>query len=265
MQTPPRFPQSPDVPTLMVFGHPAHELALFGAIQRLDPDILIVTDGGGPERQDYSRRALERIGMVERTRFLGFREQDFYRALLDADTDYFDAVVAKIRGEIERLQPRQIFCDGVEYYNPVHDITIVLVQAALPEGAEIDIFQVPLVYQEDSGDGESYAIQRVPEPLAHRRAVLELDPEEVALKRWARDEVYVNLRDQAGGDFMGLSDEHMAREEVLSSASMEPGPGRDGRRLRYEWRARKLRDSGELERVIGFEEHFRPMVENYLG
>jgi hypothetical protein len=129
---------STEVETLMVFGHPAHELALFGAIQRMRPHILIVTEGGGAERVEYSRKALGELGLLDRTRYLNFRERDFYHALLDRDTRYFDAVIARIREEIARVEPRRVFCDAVEYYNPVHDITLILLRAALARGPEVD-------------------------------------------------------------------------------------------------------------------------------
>ncbi len=31
---------------LMIFGHPAHELALFGLLQRHRPAVVVITDGG---------------------------------------------------------------------------------------------------------------------------------------------------------------------------------------------------------------------------
>ncbi len=61
---------------LMIFGHPAHELALFGFLQRFRPQIVVVTDGGSEERIRQSRAGLDSIGL-EAT-YLNFAENDFY-------------------------------------------------------------------------------------------------------------------------------------------------------------------------------------------
>jgi hypothetical protein len=257
------FSESRDIRRLMIFGHPTHELALFGAIQRLDPHILVITQGDGPTQEGYSRTALGRIDRLGRTTYLGYHEADFYQALLDGDTGYFDRVVADIRDEVDRVRPDQVFCDAIEFYNPVHDITLVLVEAAL-DGAEAAVYGVPLVYQKDEGD-EAYEIQRVPDPLADRRRTFELNDAELERKREARNEIYLNLRDQAGGDFMGLGDSHLVREEVEALNGIDLRPGADGRRMRYEWRADVLQREGAIDRKITYREHYLPMVEHYVG
>lgn len=248
---------------LMIFGHPAHELALYGAISRLKPRILILTDGGSPARVSFSRKGLESMGALNNASYAGFREADFYQALLDHDTSYFDEVVACIRESIEAENPGQIFCDAVEFYNPVHDIIYVLLRAALKAKKPVPIFRIPLVFQRQEDD--EYVIQRVPERLSFSRAQLRLSEQEALAKCTVRDEIYINLRDQAGGDFMGVSSSHAACEEVELDDPSRLEPGFDGRRLRYEWRADLLHRHGKVERVITYKEHFKPMVDHYLG
>ena len=83
---------------LMIFGHPAHELALFGFLQRFRPQIVIITDGGGEERIRQSRTGLESIGL-EAT-YLKFAENDFYAALLRRDIPFFETVSDSLSLEI---------------------------------------------------------------------------------------------------------------------------------------------------------------------
>lgn len=248
---------------MMIFGHPAHELALYGAISRLRPRILILTDGGSPARLSYSRKGLESMGALENASYAGFREEDFYQALLEQDINYFDNVVTFIRGAIEDARPDQIFCDAVEFYNPVHDIIYVLLRAALKEKQPLAIFRIPLVFQRQETD--EYVIQRVPEALSFNRVQLHLSEQEALAKCTARDEIYINLRDQAGGDFMGVSPSQAACEEVEIDDPARLEPGSDGRRLRYEWRADLLHRQGKIQRVITYKEHFKPIVDHYLG
>jgi hypothetical protein len=255
------FDPSPSIRRLMIFGHPAHELALFGAIQRFRPEIAILTDGGSSAREGYSRSGFARIEHLDHVQYLGFREADFYAALLNQDAPYFDDVVNRLRSIIRSVAPDQIFCDAVEFYNPVHDIVYPLVRAAMQGISQAPLFRIPLVYQRKGTD--SYAIQRVPEILSERCHALQLDEREAAVKCAARDEIYLNLRDQADGDFMAVSLEHAAREEVESDLPGWIAPGDDGRELRYEWRAHLLQERGEIRQMITYQNHFLPMVERY--
>jgi len=115
----------------LVLSHPNHEAAIFGIVQRLRPRLVVLTDGGGGSRPSQSRRAFDRIGLLDRVTFLDFRESDFYAALLDSDLGYFRSVVTRLRTELEAFGPEQVICDAVEFYNPVHDLSLPIVRAAL--------------------------------------------------------------------------------------------------------------------------------------
>lgn len=248
---------------LMVFGHPSHELALFGVLQRYRPRVLVLTDGGGPEREGFSRTAMEEIGLLQNCTYLGYSEDAFYEALLERDTELFQEVTARIREAVERLRPQQVFCDAIEFYNPVHDVTLPMVRAAV-DGLGVEaLYEVPLVYQAP-GESPSYVIQRVPEALAERRIQVDLSAAELAAKFRARNDIYRNLHDQAGGDFLGLPREYLAREEIAVADDALPEPAATGREMRYEWRARLLRDHGRIERVITHRDHFLPVCEEIL-
>jgi len=246
---------------LMIFGHPAHELALFGMIQRDRPDILIITDGGGPKREADSRAGLATIGMT--ARYLSYPESSFYDALLAHDAGYFTGVAAAVREVIDEIQPDVICCDAVEFYNPVHDVTVPIVRAALGPGHKVELFEVPLVYEED-GPGEVYHIQRVPPAVADRRVTYDLTPAQLDRKETARNAIYSNLRDQAGPEFMQLTREHLGHEEVFKHSGEIATPGQ-GRKLRYEWRARLLQRQGAVRDVITYTDHYLPAMRALAG
>ncbi len=240
---------------LMIFGHPSHELALFGMLQREPAEILIIDDGGGPRREADSRQGLATIGL--QARYLSHPESAFYKALLARDVEYFRHVTDQLRRVIEEVEPDEIYCDAVEFYNPVHDVTLPMVRTALGS-RRAKIFEVPLVYQEDA-PGEVYRIQRVPPALAGRRISYELTAEQVEKKDVARLTIYSNLREQAGPEFMTAPREYLAHEEVLHASHELPAPGH-GRKLRYEWRARLLRSQGLIREVITYADHYMPAM-----
>jgi len=57
-----------------------------------------------------------------------------------------------------------VYCDAVEFYNPVHDMALPVVRAAIA-GRDIAILEVPLIYQK-AGQIEAFELQRVPESLS---------------------------------------------------------------------------------------------------
>ena len=132
----------------------------------LRPTLVYSTDGGGEKRIAQTRRGLDSIGLAERAYFLDYSEQSFYDALLDRDIGFYEEVAHRLRTLLRDLRPTQVLCDSVEFYNPVHDMSLPLVRAALAESPEVAIFEVPLVYQKPAAD-ERYEIQRI---SASRRA-----------------------------------------------------------------------------------------------
>ena len=247
---------------LMIFGHPAHELALFGFLQRFRPYIVVITDGGGEERIRQSRTGLESIGL-EAT-YLKFAENDFYAALLRRDVPFFEAVSDALSLEIVASQSDQIFCDAMEFYNPVHDITLPLVLRAAAAASRAEVFEVPLVYQ-TLAPGEHYEIQRMPLECARRPFRYHLTSQELRAKIHARDEIYLSLRDQAGPEFSAAPAEHLAIEETSLAGDPFAWPHATGRELRYEWRARLLRQQGVIDEIITRAGHFIPTVQGLLA
>lgn len=250
----------PGARRVVVLGHPGHELGIYGLLQQQPPEaIVVVTDGGGPNRVAQSQEGLRRIGLLERARYLDFREDRFYSALLEKDVALMRHAVEAIREALLPLDPDQVLCDAVEFYNPLHDITLPLVRAALA-GHRADIYEIPLVYQVE-GPADVYVVQRVPEAFADRRVSVDISTAQMEAKQRARDLVYVSLHEQAGPRLLAVSCEDMAREELALSAPCVAAPGAGGRAVRYERRARLLRAEGRIERMITYADHFAPMLD----
>ena len=169
-----------------------------------------------------------------------------------------------MQAEIERVQPEQIFCDAVEFYNPVHDVTLPIVKRAARVLPQAKLFEIPLAYQLP-GPSEHYAVQRVPAALQERRLAYQLLEEELRKKIHARDQIYLNLREQFGPDFLGLPDAHLQREEIALAGDPLASPASTGREMRYEWRAKALQKEGVIKEVITYADHFRPVAESLIA
>jgi hypothetical protein len=255
--------ERPDIRRLFVLSHPNHELAVFGLAQRWRPHLLYLTDGGGEERVAQTRRGLESIGLLENARFLNFSEPSFYRGLLDRDVAFFRRVADAVRAEIDSSRPEQVFCDAVEFYNPVHDMSLPVVRAALGGAAHPPVYAIPLIYQKAAA-AETYEVHRWPPSLQTRQQEVRLTPAELAAKIRARADVYSLLREQMGPITMDLPDEHLLVEVVAPAEACLAPPGPE-RVLRYEWRARRLQERGKVERIITYAEHYVPVVSTLLG
>ena len=250
----------PDARLVAVLGHPGHELAIYGLLQRHPPAaVVVVTDGGGVQRVRESQEGLRRIGLLERTRYLDFPEAMFYDALLDFDVPFIRRVAARVRAAIVPLAPTDVLCDAVEFYNPVHDITLPVVRLAL-DGQAAAVYEIPLVY-EVLGRDDEYVVQRAPDTMRDRCVSFLLDERELDAKASARDDVYRSLHEQAGPELLRVPRDEMAREELVLAASHVAAPGAGGRGLRYERRARLLHAEGRVERMIAYADHFAPLLD----
>ena len=257
----------PDLPTSVVFGHPNHELAVFGVLQQIRPEILFLTDGGSIERVNETKRGLESIGLLEKAFFLNYQEDSFYSALLKQDFSFFDDVSIKIKEFIELSKPKQVLCDAVEYYNPVHDVSVPMVKsvlANLERNSEMPtkLFEIPLIYQVPK-DSETYALQSLPSSKKSNGYIFELSDQEIENKKRARDEIYLSLVEQMGSIIATAKIEDFATEIISFLPENVAFSPPDDIVIRYEWRGEKLLKDGEINEVILHDKHFAPFVEHF--
>ena len=244
--------------SVIVFSHPNHELAIFGLVQRLRPRLIYLTDGGGSGRIDETRQGLANLGLADNADFLAYTEASLYDALLDGNLTLYREVADRVRQRIDALDARQVFCDAVEFYNPLHDMSLPIVRAALGGRAATPIFEVPLVYQ-TVGPGEGYEVQRMPPSRRAGQVEVPLTERELAAKLSARDGGYALLQQQMGPVLSMLSEEHLSTEVVAPASPRLPTPGTDCV-LRYEWRGQTLLERGEVARRITYTEHYLPIA-----
>ncbi len=244
--------------TLIVFSHPNHELAIFGLLQRLRPHLVYLTDGGGGDRLAQTRQGLESIGLLGHASFLDQTEKSFYDALLARDSEFYERIAHMVCASVQAHRPERIFCDAIEFYNPLHDISLPVVRAALRGAVNTPVFEVPLIHQRPS-EGEAYEVQRTWAAPHDHPVKLQLSEQELAAKVRARDRIYTSLTDQMGSLITELSSAHLALEFVAPARLSIPEPGPDVI-LRYEWRAQVLAERGEIEQKITYRQHYLPVA-----
>lgn len=247
------------VPSVAVFSHPNHEIALLATLKKLRPRIIFLTDGGGEHRIAESRKGLAYVGLQDLATFLPHTEKSFYNALLELDTLFFAKVASEVSAILKDWKPEQILCDAVEFYNPVHDMALPIVAAA-DDGPWSGIFEIPLVYQK-SGPVEAYGVQTAPDGL--KRIELLLSEEESALKIHALQNIYTILRDTLGPVLLASPD--ALKKETLLPAKTPVRQPDHGRVLRYEHRAAHLMKKGEIVSEITHTFHFLPVVSDLLS
>ncbi|MEO6292118.1 MAG: hypothetical protein ABIO88_05800 [Burkholderiaceae bacterium] len=124
--------------TLLVLGHPGHELRIWQWLCQEKPTVCILTDGSGATGQSrlaVTDRTFERAGARFATHFSGVSDAQIYTAVLDQDLDFFVTVAAQIRDLLLAESFDIVVGDGSEGYNPTHDICRLLIDAAVQSAA----------------------------------------------------------------------------------------------------------------------------------
>jgi hypothetical protein len=249
---------NPPAGSLFVFSHPNHEFAVFGMLQRFQPWLVYLTDGGGEQRTAQTRQALAEIGLLSQATFLDYSETSFYDALLRRDADFFAVVADKVRERACRLAITQVLCDAVELYNPVHDMALPVVRAALGDLPEVEIFEVPLVYQPEA-EFERFVLQRFPASRGQNARRFTLTEKELATKLRVYSEIYEALATQMGTLISALPPSHLGLEEIAPAiAEIWPRPAEQN--YRYDRRGQMLLARGEVKQNITFRDHYLPIA-----
>lgn len=245
-------------PSLFVFSHPNHEVGVFGFLQRMKPHLVYLTDGGGEERVSQTRRGLTGLGLLANAVFLGVAESACYRALVLREPATFTGMVSRLREEIARFRPAQLFCDAVEYYNPVHDIALPVVLAAAGASSTRPVFEIPLVRQRP-GEVEAYDVQRPPPGSQETTFELRLTTAEISEKLNAFHGTYHLIRELFATGLGGVPLTFVDTEVVVPARPPLRPPGPDAV-LRYERRARLLKERGAIAEEITWSGHYLPVA-----
>lgn len=252
--------------TVFILSHPNHELPVHGLLRHLKPLLVYLTDGGGGLRLQETQSYMSESKFS--TVYLDFKEHEFYQAFLERSNFFSEKVVRRVAGVLEENRPERIFTDAVEFYNPVHDISLPVGILAAARAFQLPVretlerfpfFEIPLVFQHPEGE---YTFQGSPSDRRGAALAWRLTKGEVAKKLDAWDKRYTVLAKMMGTAIPNLK-ETAATETVLVAANPLREPGA-GCQIRYEWRAQKLKDEGKITEIITRAKHYVPVVEALL-
>jgi hypothetical protein len=147
---------------MLLVAHPGHELLLHGLICRTKPVVQILTDGSGPSsapRLDASARLLRQAGARPGAIFGRLTDREAYAMILEGNVALVLALATELAAEIEKERPEIIVADGLEGYNPVHDLCRLIAGAAIEiAGSDAKQYEYAVVNASDSFETSDDAI-----------------------------------------------------------------------------------------------------------
>lgn len=117
----------------LVVAHPGHELLLHHWMERLKPQVCVLTDGSGgqgPARLGETVRVVEATGASVGPVFGVAPDRSFYQAILRRDVVFFMRLVERLGLAISAARPQVVVSDAIEHFNPVHDLASVIATLA---------------------------------------------------------------------------------------------------------------------------------------
>jgi hypothetical protein len=244
----------------MVLGHPGHELRVLGWLRAHRPCVAILTDGSGSD--GHSRIAptdeiLRHAQCVPGPVYGGSSDRQLYAALLGGDARVFVDLAEQLAQWLQDIAASGVVSDGVEGYNPTHDLCAAVTARAARlvarrRGGVLPHYTFPLVGP------------FVTQPLPAGALLFDLDPAQLADKlalsrQYARraggvlvedvEEMIERLGEAAFAREM-LAPADVARECVQYAASPPY----------YETYGQRQVEAGRYRDVIRYREHVQPLL-----
>jgi LmbE family N-acetylglucosaminyl deacetylase len=117
----------------LVIAHPGHELRVHGWLERVQPDVLVLTRGDG--RHGESRllstsRVLRATGATPGPVYGRLADREVYAAILRSDRAKFLDLLGEVVRALVLADVDCVVADAEEGYNPSHDVCHYLAVAA---------------------------------------------------------------------------------------------------------------------------------------
>lgn len=124
----------PHPDTLLICGHPGHEVRCHGWMERKRPLVLILTSGGGESKTGRiasSRRVIEQAGARCGPLLGSFSDAEIYRQMSAGDPTPLAEWTREVARLISEQRPDTVLTDMVEGFSSTHDIVAYLSQLAV--------------------------------------------------------------------------------------------------------------------------------------
>jgi hypothetical protein len=119
--------------TVLVVGHPGHELRIFHWLEITRPTVFVITDGSGQSGQSRlpsTTRILEQVGAARGSFYGPLTDRAAYAALLDHNFELFNGLTYELARYLVDHNVSGVAGDAWEGYNPIHDTCRLMIGAA---------------------------------------------------------------------------------------------------------------------------------------
>ncbi len=268
--------------SLLVIGHPGHELRVYGWIGQVRPIVCILTDGSGSDgtpRLDKTLEILHELGAEIGPLCGELSDRGIYEKILRHEYDPFDTLCKRLARLIIAQDIDLVVSDAIEGYNPVHDLCEALVRTAVGiarnandadnnenagktrngKPCSIRHYTIPLMNDPRPATGSMEAAHHTIEltPLRFKQKL-------EAMRSYAASAGGI-LQEEVGDAFHNFGEEAFAREYLFAAAAPGQEPERRFSRQKpfYETYGEQKVAAGRYQSVIRFHEHVLPIV-NHL-
>jgi hypothetical protein len=154
--------QKNELNSILVIGHPGHELRVHNWLELAQPEVWVLTDGSGrnqTSRVDSTTRVLDKVGGRPGPAYGLMRDVDVYDDVLHLNHDPFIRLVDQLADTLMERQIDVIVGDAEEGYNATHDICRLVVNSAVElvegkTGKQIVNYDFTLMGPPDRGPAE---------------------------------------------------------------------------------------------------------------
>ncbi|WP_266158354.1 hypothetical protein [Dyella silvatica] len=250
--------------SLLVIGHPGHELRVLGWVTQEKPLVCVLTDGSGGDeipRTKQTRAILTAAGATTGPIFGMLTDRQIYEHMLAHDGHLFEDICERLAQVIIDQRIEVVVSDAVEGYNPTHDLCEVIVRSAVQianarQSGSIRHYIIPLMGDPRSlGDGTEYSsveVMLTPAQFQHK-----ID----AVYDYAAH-AGATLQQEAEDTFRNFGKEAFSREYLFSPTLSGINWERrfDAGKPYYETYGEKQVAAGRYQFVIRFREHILPLA-----
>ena len=243
---------APDARAALVVAHPGHELRVHAWVERVRPEVHVLTDGTGSlgtSRVASTAHVLAGAGARPGAIFGVWSDRDLYAAILDRDHAPFLRVADELAERLVAGGVRHVVGDAAEGYNPGHDACRLVIDCAVARTRRaITRWDFTLVGRPDEaiGAGEVARLSLAPGDVVRKLAVAERYPDLVGEVDHAR---------RTWGD---AAFEHECLRRLGDDAPWAPAAGV---MPFYEQFGEYQVAAGAYTRVLRHREHMLPLAE----
>lgn len=247
---------SPDKRTVLVIGHPGHELRVFHWLEIMRPAVFVITDGSGRSgrsRLPSTTRILDQVGASRGSFYGPVTDSAAYAAILNHDFDFFSGLMRGLARYLIEERVSYVAGDALEGYNPTHDVCRLVIGAAVEmvyraTGRAVENFEFLLTGRPDNRGA----------PVDDQTIRLDLDDDAFA-RKMAVARSYVELESEVN-EALTLNRPGAFRVECLRRVANRP-PAFASDKPYYEQYGEQQVSSGHYYQVIRYREHLMPLGE----